>query len=104
MYHLIIHPLILFRNPSSFAPMTKDQVFGAVILAASIVGIAVYAWLLYALPMITLQVTAFIVIGAVLIIVAWIGWVMATTPPPAPLEPELTPTSGSSGTKAEGAE
>ena len=73
--------------------MSRDQVLGAVILVASIVVVVVYAWLLYAVPMITLQVTAFIAVGAVLVIAAWIGWTMATTPPPAPLEPEPTVTS-----------
>jgi predicted DNA-binding transcriptional regulator len=67
---------------------SKDQVLGAVILVASVIVIVVYAWLIYALPLITLQVTAFLAVGAVLVIIAWIGWVMATTPPPAPLEPE----------------
>lgn len=75
--------------------MNKDQSIGAVILVVSIVGIVVYTWLLYAYPMVVLQITAFIAVAGILVIIAWIGWTMATTPPPAPLEPEPLPTSAS---------
>jgi hypothetical protein len=40
--------------------------------------------------MIVLQITAFVAVGAVLAVAAWIGWTMTTTPPPAPLEVEPT--------------
>jgi predicted DNA-binding transcriptional regulator len=73
--------------------MNKDQGIGAVLLVAGIVGIIIYAWLLFAYAIVVLQVTAFIAVAAVLVILAWIGWTMATTPPPAPLEPE-PPTEG----------
>jgi hypothetical protein len=72
--------------------MNKDQGIGAVILARSIIGVVVYGWLLYAYALVLLQITAFVAVAAVLVIAAWIGWTMATTPP-APLEPELTPTA-----------
>ena len=68
--------------------MNKDQTIGAVILLAGVVGIGVYAWLLYAYSIVVLQVTAFIAVAGILVILAWIGWTMATTPPPAPLESE----------------
>jgi len=73
--------------------MNKDQGIGAVLLVASIIGVIVYAWLLYAYAIVVLQITAFVAVVAVLVIAAWIGWTMATTPPPAPLEPEATPTT-----------
>jgi predicted DNA-binding transcriptional regulator len=73
--------------------MNKDQGIGAVLLVAGIVGILIYAWLLYAYAIVVLQITAFIAVAAVLVILAWIGWTMATTPPPAPLEPEPPATS-----------
>jgi len=59
---------------------------GTVILLASVVGIVGYGWLLYAFPTVVLQVTAFIAVAAILSILAWIGWTMATTPPPIPIE------------------
>jgi predicted DNA-binding transcriptional regulator len=79
--------------------MNKDQAIGAVLLVAGIVGILVYAWLLFAYALVVLQITAFIAVAAVLIILAWIGWTMATTPPPAPLEPEPVTTSVSTEEK-----
>ena len=80
--------------------MNKDQGIGAVLLVAGIVGIVIYAWLLYAYAIAVLQITAFIAVAAVLVIMAWIGWTMATTPPPAPLEPEPVTTSVSTEEKA----
>lgn len=71
--------------------VSKDQIIGIGILIASIVGIIVYGWLVFFVnPMLVLQITAFIAIAAILVILAWIGWVMATTPPPEPIEPELS--------------
>ena len=79
--------------------MNKDQSIGAIILVASVVGILVYAWLIYTFPLIVLQITAFLAVAAMLVILAWIGWTMATTPPPTPLEPE--PMSPEPSTTAE---
>jgi predicted DNA-binding transcriptional regulator len=78
--------------------MNKDQAIGAVLLVAGIIGIVIYAWLLIAYAIVVLQVTAFIAVAAVLVILAWIGWTMATTPPPAPLEPEPQTAPSSEGT------
>ena len=44
--------------------MNKDQGIGAVILVASIVGIVVYAWLLFTYAIVVLQITAFIAVAA----------------------------------------
>jgi len=66
--------------------MSKDQLIGAVILVASVVGIVVYGWLLYLFSTLVLQVTAFVAVALILGILAWIGWTMATTPPPMPID------------------
>lgn len=66
--------------------MSRDQAIGAVILIASVAGIVVYGWLLFAFAMVVLQLTAFLAVAAVLVILAWIGWTMATTPPPEPID------------------
>jgi predicted DNA-binding transcriptional regulator len=71
--------------------MSKDQMYGAVILLVSVVGLVVYAGLLYVYPVVILQITAFVAVALVLVILGWIGWTMATTPPPAPLETEPIP-------------
>jgi len=71
--------------------MSRDQMMGGLILAGSIVGIVVYGWLLFSYSVLVLQVTAFLAVAAMLGILAWIGWTMATTPAPAPLETEPKP-------------
>jgi predicted DNA-binding transcriptional regulator len=65
------------------------------ILVASVLGILVYVWLLFSFALIVLQVTALVAVGGILVIVAWIGYTMATTPPPAPLDLEASATSAS---------
>jgi predicted DNA-binding transcriptional regulator len=68
--------------------MANDQVLGWGILIGSIVGIMVYFYLVLMSPwaMLTIQISAFAAVAAVLIIVGWIGYTLATTPPPMPLE------------------
>ena len=61
----------------------NDKVMGYVIVLGSLFGIACYFYLLFvsqwALPV--LQVSAFMAVAAVLTIIAWIGYTLATTPP-----------------------
>jgi len=66
--------------------MAKDQAIGGALLVGSIIGIIIYAYLLIAYPIIILQLTAFVAVTAVGLIVAWIGYTLATTPPPKPIE------------------
>ena len=58
------------------------------ILLGSILGIAAYFYLTFLSPWIvlTIQISAFIAVAAILLIIAWIGYTLATTPPPTPLE------------------
>ena len=106
--------------------MTRDQVIGAVILIvclailvgylADVILIAAFktSWIAWVLGMVGLAVDPFsvfiwliaipviVAFSAVLIIGAWIGFTMATTPPPAPIE-ELE-TELEAGLSAEGSE
>lgn len=67
--------------------MEKDQAIGALLLIGSIIGILIYGWLVFLVnPLVVLQITAFVAIAAVLAILAWIGYTMLTTPPPASIE------------------
>ncbi len=68
--------------------MSNDRPLGGAILVGSIAGIAIYFWLLFMSPWpeLTIQVSAFVAVGMVLLIIAWIGYTLATTPPPMPLE------------------
>jgi predicted DNA-binding transcriptional regulator len=68
--------------------MSNDRTLGGAILVGSIAGIAIYFWLLFMSPWatLTIQVSAFAAVGMILLIIAWIGYTLATTPPPMPLE------------------
>ena len=68
--------------------MVKDQVIGAGLLLGSFAGIVIYFWLVFISlwGLLIVQVSAFLAVTAVLLIVAWIGYTLATTPPSIPLE------------------
>jgi predicted DNA-binding transcriptional regulator len=67
--------------------LNKDQFLGLGILVGSILGIIIYGWLVFLVaPIIVLQITAFIAILALLGILAWIGYTLATTLPPKRIE------------------
>ena len=68
--------------------MNSDRVIGALIMIGSIAGIVLYAWLLFLTEwsLVALQFTGLIAVGGVLLIVAWIGYSLVTTPPPQPVE------------------
>jgi predicted DNA-binding transcriptional regulator len=68
--------------------MSNDKVIGGSILIGSIAGIAIYFWLLFmsAWSWLTLQISAFAAVAMILLIMAWIGYTLFTTPPPMPLE------------------
>ena len=68
--------------------MSNDRILGGAILVGSLAGIAVYFWLLFMSPWawLTIQVSAIAAVGMVLLIIAWIGYTLATTPPPMPIE------------------
>ncbi|MDA4122133.1 MAG: transcriptional regulator [Thaumarchaeota archaeon] len=71
--------------------MANDRALGSAILAGSVVGIIVYGYLLYRWPLIILEITAFVAIVVLLGILAWIGYTMATTPPPEPISDMAPP-------------
>ncbi len=74
--------------------LDKDRAVGVLLVAAGIIGIIIYGLLLWnpwtgtLYTMTVLAITAFVAVAALLGIVAWIGWTMATTPPPPPIEAE----------------
>lgn len=56
-------------------------------MIGSIAGITLYGYLLTTpYSFLLLQLTAFIAVAGVLAILAWIGYTLATTPPPKPIE------------------
>lgn len=68
--------------------MFRDQIIGIGLLAASIIVIIVYGWLVFFTnwSILVLQITGFIAVAVVFGILAWIGYTLATTPPPKPIE------------------
>lgn len=91
--------------------MSKDQGYGFVIFIISLVVAVGYLAAFFA-PYIGLSsdwqkwaigIPVLLFVLLVLVISAWIGWTMLTTPPPAPLETEPSPsvkeTSGSRRTR-----
>jgi predicted DNA-binding transcriptional regulator len=66
----------------------KDQVVGVVLMPVSISIIVGYGWLLFFTEwtLLLIQLTLMIAVAAVLGVVAWIGYTLATTPPPKSIE------------------
>jgi len=83
---------------------SKDQGIGAIILIVSIAIIIFYIWWLFwpyndfgsyggwSFKELGVVIPVFLLVVGVLAIAAWIGYTMASTPPPKPLEeiPELS--------------
>jgi predicted DNA-binding transcriptional regulator len=61
---------------------------GVIMLVASFASAVIYGWLLFfsQWTILALQLTCFIATAITLTIVAWIGYTLATTPPPKSLE------------------
>jgi len=71
--------------------MSKDQVYGWVILLLSLGIIGGYLWVVFLPPLAGLDILVLKLTGAAAIvfgfaIVAWIGYTLATTPPPEPFD------------------
>ena len=89
--------------------MARDRAIGAALVVGAVVGVFVYGFLLFypfgtnsKIALYTLEVTAFVAVLGILAILGWIGYVMATTPPPVPLEPEPAPAADTSDNKSTG--
>jgi len=68
--------------------LSRDQVIGYLLLVVSVVVIVVYGWLVFMseYSLLILQITGFVAVAGVFGILAWIGYTLATTPPPKPIE------------------
>ncbi|MEM1598594.1 MAG: transcriptional regulator [Pyrobaculum sp.] len=68
--------------------MHRDKAVGVGLMAVGVVGILLYGWLVFFSPWsaLVVQLTAFVAVAAVLGILAWVGYALATTPPPKPIE------------------
>ncbi len=68
--------------------MHKDQIIGSALLVVSIIVIIVYGYILFAtrFSIALLKITGMVAVAAVFGILGWIGYTLATTPPPKPIE------------------
>lgn len=69
--------------------MNRDQLIGWLLVVVSVAIIIVYTWLMWfneELSAILTKLTLNIAVIAVFGILAWIGYTLATTPPPKPIE------------------
>jgi len=70
--------------------VSKDQAVGVAIMIASLAGISVYLWAVFLaaewIQELALRLTGAVAVGGVLGILAWIGYTLATTPPPPSVE------------------
>ena len=66
----------------------NDRILGHLILTGSLLGIIGYFYILFlsSWTLLAIQISAFVAVSAMLAIIAWIGYTLATTPPPMPLE------------------
>ena len=77
--------------------MPSDKSVGGILLLIGVAGIVIYLYLLFiadsAISLLILKITAFLAVAMILAIVAWIGYTMATTPPPGPIDVSETTTT-----------
>ena len=75
--------------------MVSDKVIGTVIMVVAVIVIVFYAIVLFNPGLIGLsnsaseilvKITVFIAVAGIMGILAWIGYTLATTPPPKPIE------------------
>lgn len=79
----------------------NDKGLGAGLLAGGILAFVGYVILLFTSPVLALQIIAVVAVGAVCIILAWIGYTLIITPAPAPVETEATPPQATSTAEAQ---
>jgi len=65
-----------------------DKMLGYGMFIGSLLGIICYFYLIFLSPwtLMVVKISALLAVGAMLAIIAWIGYTLATTPPPLPLE------------------
>jgi predicted DNA-binding transcriptional regulator len=71
--------------------MSRDRVIGAALLLVSAAIVIAYIWLVFFPPitgvdLLLLKLTGAVAIAGVFGILGWIGYTLATTPPPKPIE------------------
>jgi len=71
--------------------MSRDQLVGLALILVSAIVIVVYIWLVWfplwnGLDILLLKLTGTVAVAGVFGVLGWIGYTLATTPPPKPIE------------------
>jgi len=68
--------------------LIRDQIIGVLLTMLSVIVVVVYGWILFfsEWTLLLIQVTLMIAVAGLAGILAWIGYTLATTPPPKPIE------------------
>jgi len=68
--------------------LSRDRILGLAIVVASVAIVVVYNYVLFATSyyLQLLKLTGAIAVTAIFGVLAWIGYTLATTPPPKPIE------------------
>jgi len=70
--------------------LANDKLIGSLLMIAALAGFLIYTWLLFltepTLQFIVIKLTVYLGIVIVLAIIGYIGYTLATTPPPIPPE------------------
>lgn len=68
--------------------MSRDQAVGSLLIAVAIAVIIIYGWLVFLTPysQLVVEITAFLAVAVIFGILGWVGYTLATTPPPKPIE------------------
>ncbi|MCC6010817.1 MAG: transcriptional regulator [Desulfurococcaceae archaeon] len=68
--------------------MSRDQLIGVLLVTASIIVVIVYGYLILSPRYWEIVVKATLILAVVVVcgIIGWIGYTLATTPPPKPIE------------------
>ena len=66
----------------------NDRVLGALLTVGGLAFLVFYLWWLFISPWSwwAVAIPVLVAVGLLVFIGMWIGWTMATTPPPAPIE------------------
>ncbi|MCX8176198.1 MAG: transcriptional regulator [Candidatus Bathyarchaeota archaeon] len=88
--------------------MVSDKILGGLMLVGGVVVFILYAWALFFAGEVAwwyaISIVAIVAVGAVCVIIAWVGYTLLTTPTPSPValepEPETSEAKGEKGEEA----
>ncbi|MGP3667375.1 MAG: transcriptional regulator [Candidatus Bathyarchaeota archaeon] len=78
--------------------MVSDKVLGGLMFVGGVIVFIIYAWALFFAGGVAwwwaISIVAIVAVGAVCVIIAWVGYTLLTTPAPSPVTLEPEPETG----------